>query len=320
MFEHVYSAEESAAFNEGFEAAFNGADEFFDNPYHGDEFNPDLVASWNDGYHDFFKQEEERDRREFSRRHIDPQDPVLLRLVGLPIEEIGAAIGMEVSAWPGRCFEVASKIVDAFQWADAQAVYGLYLGPVSKRCTTFTPAAQSTVRHGWIVTREGVLVDPTAWVFAAQAPALRVLVPGTDEALDHRDEYDEGAEALCGAFRGPFPPPKGEILVVADEDLLRSLKTLAVHLSPGVSIAQALLALHATQDAAQRDAADGASPQQGFTKEQLAWLSRTPYTRLGVDLAARFYTFLKAQGLQAVIPVDFLRRSERETQWGVLPD
>lgn len=86
--------------------------------------------------------------------------------------EVGAlerAIGIPSWEWPGRCFDVARALLRE-SVIDGHAAYGLWTGPVVPSAFFDGKAAQ--VRHGWIVTSEGRIVDPTRFVFERTAPYI----------------------------------------------------------------------------------------------------------------------------------------------------
>lgn len=285
---HQLSASEQEAFNEGFEAAFNGADES-DNKY---DQGTNEFLSWNDGFlywHDM----QDQQRREEHRREAKPcTDPTLAKLQGMAPEEVAALINTPLAQWPGRCFQVASLIAKALAWKDAAPVYGLYLGGVSPRCEMFSEK-EGAIRHGWILTREGVIVDPTWWVFRASEPKIRFLVPGTDEHFDHASDYDEGAESLSEMSRLFWPEAArdAERFAIDDDELLKRLHLEIQRHHPGVRLGRE------------------------FTLQQLSWLCRTRYSTWGSEFAHRLYQQVAALGHQAVIPTDFMSRALREKRW-----
>lgn len=280
------------AFNEGFESAFNGNCETFGNKY---PCGSDEAMSWNDGYNNFFVQQDELARTAHRKLSITSTDPVLAALRAADIEAIGRQIGSAPDTWTSRCFEIAQKIVAAYGWTDARAIYGLYLGPISPRCKPFA-GRQGTARHGWIITREGVIVDPTAWVFESVAPYLKVMVPGDDLHFECQEHYDEGAESMSSLARMGFPARRnGEKLVPISNQALRA------------SVVRAIRASDITAKI----------PRGGFSSQQLSWICRTPYSDWGSKTAQALYKIVMDAGLDACIPMDFRARAQREAEWGV---
>ncbi len=96
------------------------------------------------------------------------------------LQECEKAVGEPASAWVARCFEIASKIVDAGlvsrkRGLGGEAVYGHWVGPISPRSHFAERRALGFTQHGWIhVEAHGMVIDPTRWVFEAKAPYLYV--------------------------------------------------------------------------------------------------------------------------------------------------
>ena len=168
------------------------------------------------------------------------------------------------------------------------------------------------VPHGWIVTNEDEVVDPTRWVFENVEPYIFVGIDdhadftscancghiGDEHARNFLQEclccdcpcyertpwpYDEGGNAWRRANMKPPPPPVGKRVCVL------TLHTLArLHV-------QKLL----------RDTHDA------FTQAQLFWLANLPYDILQPHAAA-IYAAYENVSLQALIPIDNRLRAERE--------
>lgn len=113
----------------------------------------------------------------------------------LDVHEVARAIDFDLIMWPGNCFAVASKIVQA-GLIQGNAVYGHYLGPVAPG-TLFD--GKPIIRHGWIKTPDGSLYDPTRFVFEG-VPAYICKVPARNI-----HEYDEGGN-LLRMMQTPPPP------------------------------------------------------------------------------------------------------------------
>jgi hypothetical protein len=121
------------------------------------------------------------------------------------MREIANLIGMDLVDWPGRCHEVALKIVHS-ETIEGEARYGLYHGPIHKDSRF---AGRQFTRHGWIEVPDGRIVDPTRWVFESCLPYLYVC-PG-DNA-----EYDFGGNNTHEATMGPCPKldPSGPVFTM----------------------------------------------------------------------------------------------------------
>lgn len=282
----LLSTSAAQAFNEGFEAAFNGGDELGDNRY---DWGSDEFYSFNDGFAYWFEHESETRKERALAWHQQlltalGEDPVLAKLERTPIERVGALIGIPVEHWPGKCYEVACALIRAFNWgARAAPVYGLFKGHISPDCTRFAGVA----RHGWIQLQDGRMVDPTRWVFRAKPPAIEVFVPGSDEFDQAREDYDEGAQALAVMTEMPVFEPDQKSFEIPEV------------------LAQLL----------RRQTGSVASASR-LNAAQLGWLARTAAAHLSIRESHEVLRWYKTAGLDALLPVDFVARTTRLLQWG----
>lgn len=280
------SASAAQAFNAGFETAFNGGDEIRDNNY---EEGSDEFYSFNDGFAYWFEHESEVRKDRAHSRHLQlmfklGDDPVLARLERMPIDRVGALIGIPVEHWPGKCYEVACAMIQAFRWgARAAPVYGLFKGHISSECTLFSGMA----RHGWIQLQDGRMVDPTRWVFRAKAPVIEVFVPGSDAFDQAREDYDEGAQALAAFSTLP------------EMDSRQPAHTLPKFL----------------QEIWSRVTIEVCPPETASVN-QLAWLVRTAASRVTIHESIELCAWYERQGLDGLVPVDLLARVTRLKRWG----
>jgi hypothetical protein len=279
---------EDEAYDMGFQGAMDGLTDA-DNPF---PISSNQHLSWNDGCMNFHEQQD--DSSADGAGQIDAPLPAVIAgpveaLVALSMASIGERIAVPVEDWPGRCFEIASKIVDSFDWQDAVAVYGHYRGPISRKCTLFH--GKPVVHHGWILLKTGVIVDPTRWVFEARAPYVAVFRPWQREHLDvfASMEYDEGGEVFNDMLRGErpeFSPDAPCVSLVGDEENTATVR----------AVMGRLLGTLLTRDR--------------LSVDELRWLAKTPYSKLG-DGASVLYPWLVNAGHRALIPIDYLRRAQR---------
>ncbi|WP_150126644.1 hypothetical protein [Burkholderia cenocepacia] len=287
--EHDELPSEDEAYDMGFQAAFDGCSDT-DNPF---PVSTNQHLSWNDGYASFHSQQD--DHAADGLRQAAAALPGFVAeqvetLLATSMAAIGERIGVPVAEWPGRCFEIASKIIEAFEWEDAYAVYGHYRGQISARCALFR--GKPVVHHGWILLESGVIVDPTRWVFEAQTPYIAVFKPWESA---HRNvfletEYDEGGEIFNEQLRGPRPAFDA------------SSKTYG--LAAGAVDAESLRGVI------------GRLFGMLFTRETVSldearWLAKTPYSTLGSG-AEVLYPWLSSVGLRALIPIDLVKRANRD--------
>ena len=121
---------------------------------------------------------------------------------------IAKRIGMELGDWPGNCYAVACQMLKC-KVLKGRPAYGNYHGPVAPSSMFF---GKIVVRHGWIERADGMIVDPTRWVFECVEPYIYEGLPSM--------EYDEGANLLRARLARPAPifdPNKQMVTVPAGE-------------------------------------------------------------------------------------------------------
>ena len=111
----------------------------------------------------------------------------------LDVSRIAERIGMDFSDWPGNCYAVACQMLKC-KMVKGRPAYGNYHGPVAPSSMFF---GKKVVRHGWIERADGMIVDPTRWVFEGVEPYIYEGLPSM--------EYDEGANLLRARFARPAP-------------------------------------------------------------------------------------------------------------------
>lgn len=185
------------------------------------------------------------------------------------IDQVAQAIDLPVGAWPGNCYAIACQMLKA-QLVDGRAVYGHYLGFV-KPGTMFH--GKSIVRHGWIETSDGRLVDPTRWVFEGVVPYIYV-------AALPNPEYDEGGNIFMLKNQRPTPehdPEKASLEIPND--------------------ARELISTLLCRD----------QVQNRLMVSEAFWLGNLSLIALK-ERAAPLYAALVAMGQEEVIPIDNRRK------------
>ena len=213
------------------------------------------------------------------------------RKVRLPsLRACELALQEPASAWVARCFEIASRIVEArLTPPGSVAVYGHWIGPVAKGSHFEGRAALPFVNHGWVLLPDGNVLDPTRWVFENVEPYLYVGVA---------DHYDEGGNR----FREATQPSRAPAFD-PDDEVYELTKLVLPEAAAWNFIEKTLGLLEA--------AADDPDYQIGtVTKTQLRWLAHRDPRSLG-DHAYAIYVALKTLDLGAHIPIDNLRMVER---------
>jgi hypothetical protein len=101
------------------------------------------------------------------------------------IEKVSKEIDWNVDKWVANCYAVSSAIVDA-GLIQGKAVFGKYHGFINENSffkkSTFT-------NHGWILTKDGKIIDPTRWVFENTNPYIYI-------CDSDNNDYDQGSNVI----------------------------------------------------------------------------------------------------------------------------
>jgi hypothetical protein len=194
---------------------------------------------------------------------------------------VAETIGVPVDAWPGNCYAIACKMVEAGALADIKIItrpenapkvrYGHWLGPVAAGSMF---AGRPLVSHGWIeIPSEslpgGLIVDPTRFVFDGREPYIY---------LGINDHYDLGGSQLRDAMRDPSPPCHKQAHIDYPDDV-----QLGVFLRQFVGCS---------------------CPADALTTEQLFWLGNANPDDL-YPHCEEFYCWMADHERQALIPLDY---------------
>lgn len=279
---NIEDVSDSEAYDRGFEDAFNGLLDL-DNPY---PMGSNAAMSWNDGFEAFFAAQEQNRRDNAKPKEIDD---TLARLKGLSVEDVAELIAIPLNEWPGNCFGVASKLVEALEW-DATAVYGHYLGPIAATCTMFSP--NCVTHHGWVLTKQGVVVDPTRWVFEDVQPSIAIYEPWVADS-EELSQYDEGGEQWLRDNPKPVPAFDASMK-----------KASLLEGEGGVALQQFVSSYMSFASMKKEELTE-------LSLNQIVWLANQPYTKLGTS-AKLVYEWLVSIKRKGLIPIDFWMRAKRE--------
>ncbi len=197
----------------------------------------------------------------------------------MDLQEIAEAIGIPVLDWPGRCFEIAHKMV-AHGLVEGTAVYGHWTGDVCPEAPVFGPRHYHPFQqHGWIALDDGkgTVVDPTRWVFENTAPYVFVGAP-EDESWP----YDEGGNKFRLRFM-PTCPLYGEgppFIVEVPNSILKGV--CEAHIGH----------------------------KQPWSPVQVVWLCNLP-PEMFMGMAREFYEAIEKTGFSSFIPLDNLLMVKR---------
>lgn len=124
------------------------------------------------------------------------------------LAECEKALGEKAETWVARCYEISYRIVAA-GLVDGEAVYGHWLGDVAPR-SHFADRGHrlAFIPHGWILLKDGRVLDPTRWVFEDVAPYLYIgeepdhwsVTPCANCKLLKEEHRDDGPEDQCEMF------------------------------------------------------------------------------------------------------------------------
>lgn len=129
------------------------------------------------------------------------------------LAECEKALGEKAETWAGRCYEIASRIVKA-GLVDGEAVYGHWIGRVHPRSYFGKRANLPFVAHGWVLLKDGRVLDPTRWAFEAVEPYLFVGEPPDNWAVSpcvncgliYEEHCDDGPDDRCDNYEQPAWP------------------------------------------------------------------------------------------------------------------
>jgi hypothetical protein len=117
------------------------------------------------------------------------------------------AIGEKAEKWVARCYEISCAIVAA-GLVDGEAVYGHWIGDVAPGSHFAERGRLPFIPHGWILLKDGRVLDPTRWVFEDVDPYLYVgeepdhwgVTPCANCRLLKEEHRDGGPEDQCEMF------------------------------------------------------------------------------------------------------------------------
>jgi len=121
------------------------------------------------------------------------------------IKSVVHAIGPTPDRWVGNCYATA-YLIHSKKLVKGILRYGHYHGPIIEG-TLFAERSKHTaiIHHGWIEKPDGMIFDPTRWVFFGNRPWLF-------EGQDIGGEYDPGGNILRAQNVQPPPSIKPDSL------------------------------------------------------------------------------------------------------------
>lgn len=147
----------------------------------------------------------------------------------LSVKQVEVITNFPSVNWKGNCYCIASKLV-ASGAIKGRAVYGHWLGDVDRHSFFRHRRHLPFIPHGWIVTEDNTIVDPTRWVFEAIDPYL--YYGGDVKDPEEMNTYDEGGNSWRSATLKPVPKFNSKerlYTVVMSEDAKDHLMELIGH-------------------------------------------------------------------------------------------
>lgn len=103
----------------------------------------------------------------------DYTDPKLTALAAMSAAEVAERIGLPLTGWEGNCYAVACKLVESgLMPTGTRAVYGHWRGPIAETSSFASRADIGLTGHGWTVTPDDQVIDPTRLAFEAVEPYI----------------------------------------------------------------------------------------------------------------------------------------------------
>jgi hypothetical protein len=210
------------------------------------------------------------------------------RLVFDP-EEVAKRIGRDVQDWQGRCHTVAGEFL-LHGVVEGDLEYGCYLGPVHPvglfgllRLDQVQPLFEW---HGWIRTKDDLIVDPTRWVFENVEPYVAVIYPWQPEHA----QYD----ASCQRWR---------VGKVTDPPRATGVHTITFKCDWSLANRLARLVNVSFRESANHEVVSDADRYElDLSRAQLNWMAGLPLGVLPLDQMERLYVALDYLGLRDQIP------------------
>jgi hypothetical protein len=198
------------------------------------------------------------------------------------LRKIERALGEPASRWAGRCSEIATRIVEqGLLPPGSVSVYGHWTGPVARGSYFDHFRGLPFVQHGWVLLPGGRVLDATRWALEGAAPYLYI---------GPADHYDEGGAEWQESRQDAPPPPSG--------------RRIEIDLPPCTA------AFVSDRVGCLLTASRPGTLELGI--KQLMWIANKSPRQLGPH-AGPLYRGLFAAGVGALVPVDNVRRVERET-------
>lgn len=197
---------------------------------------------------------------------------VVTRKAKLGVRDVADKIGIPLDEWPGNCNAVAKGMLEE-GIVQGRLAYGHYRGRIEPGTMFASRAGMGFTHHAWTILRDGMICDPTQWVFLGKKPSIH-FGPATED-------YDEGGQVLKEQMSALLRPTKAEGKRLSTKGLGYMKDALAVLLD--LKLMPVIL-----------------------DEGRIFWLANLPPRHFGNHANARwFYGWLKKKKLLAFVPIDF---------------
>ena len=180
----------------------------------------------------------------------------------IKVHDVEELIGKPAYEWEGRCHEIANDLIET-GIVVGKLRYGIWIGPIAGGSNF---SGRAFTHHGWVECEDGVIVDPTRWVFEGVPPYIY------EGPSDH---YDVCGDEIRQMGRGEYPEfdPKDKIVPDVPRALIMGLDMCGVDVD------------------------------EKITARQAHWLSGMSLKQLG-PVAKLLYSWMADSDLKAFIPID----------------
>ena len=241
----------------------------------------------------------------------------------IEVSDVEKAIGVPAQDWKGRCFEIASLMVNT-KVVKGRAVYGHWTGRIARSSYFADRSAVGFCNHGWVLLDDGeTVVDPTRWVFEDKAPYIFIGSEADSEKCDDFQPDEDGMVCLgCGHLdcehKGGFFSPCEFCKWPYDEggnalraEMRRDLKWDAPEAGKDEAKFDVLKHLKKDDLALVKKLFGKVKLKGKLTWKQAHWLATLPYDEYAGRAHAVYTALRKAKAL-GLVPIDNELRAERE--------
>lgn len=182
----------------------------------------------------------------------------------LSAKDVATAIDVPTSDWEGNCHGIAHAMLEA-GLVEGKLRYGIWWGRIDPRSVF---RGRPFTHHGWIELPDGIIIDPTRWVFEGKEPYIWT--------GKNRGEYDFGGNRLL-AMQRTFPPTyvgSKDVQLALCNDTRGFLRDLLGNKDYRIDIPQAF------------------------------WLANLPLKTLDDNMTRELYQALVSADFGALIPID----------------